>query len=253
VVRVVYQMRQTPPQVLNAARATEYRIAGEYAKSLFGVGGRKESAYAADEDVLGFSCWAMSECIGVGHGASGGPECSFRELDDTVQRECIKRLRSYLSEGRQKTAERLAQAGREEVINYVETMQRKCLEGRRDSCHSEYEPLMAQIAAFANAHKLVDHGELTSRCTCRPDKKLGNYFKTLGSGNARLVSMRFSDGMEGLNYYTDSIGGFRRGRAMMHISDIACKLAVRPHLARLFVEPASPTPLCLPDGTGEPC
>lgn len=253
VVRVVYQMRQTPPQVLNAARATEYRIAGEYAKSLFGVGGRKESAYAADEDVLGFSCWAMSECIGVGHGAGGGPECSFRELDDTVQRECIKRLRSYLSEGRQKTAERLAQAGREEVINYVETMQRKCLEGRRDSCHSEYEPLMAQIAAFANAHKLVDHGELTSRCTCRPDKKLGNYFKTLGSGNARLVSMRFSDGMEGLNYYTDSIGGFRRGRAMMHISDIACKLAVRPHLARLFVEPASPTPLCLPDGTGEPC
>ena len=115
----VYQMRQTPPAVLNAARATEYRIApqqlrnpdpslpqpiptpthriaGAYANTKFDVNGRKPSALAADEDILSFQCWALVVCSGSG---DDGSISSFMGLPPDLQKECLARYVDHLGPG----------------------------------------------------------------------------------------------------------------------------------------------------------
>ena len=225
-VRAIYQLRQTPPVVLNATRATEFRMAGNFASGLFGPKGRKDQKLAADEDVLAFTSWTMEECVGLGSrsGHDGSEaEPKWSELDVDMQKAITRKYRSHLGPNRQALADKIELLSRPELVNYVETMQRKCIEGRQ-GCHEEQSPLMQMVAQAASSLKIIDHGELTWRCVCRPIKEGERAVK--GKGSARTVSMRLSDGMESLNHYTDSLGGFRRGMPLITITDIACKLAV---------------------------
>jgi len=95
----VYQMRQTPPAVVNAARATEYRIAGAYANTTFDEHGRKPSALAADEDILSFQRWALVACVGWDDDGRESVGSSFMTLPSELQKKGLAKYADHLGPG----------------------------------------------------------------------------------------------------------------------------------------------------------
>jgi len=95
----VYQMRQTPPAVVNAARATEYRIAGAYANTTFDEHGRKPSALAADEDILSFQRWALVACVGWDDDGRESVGSSFMTLPSDLQKKGLAKYADHLGPG----------------------------------------------------------------------------------------------------------------------------------------------------------
>lgn len=221
----VYQMRQCPPVVLNAARATEYRLAGKYSKSLFDRYGRRPSALAADQDILSFKRWAITESVGMATDASDA-ECPFALLTPGEQAQRLQSYAEHLGADRQHIAASVLNLSAPERENYVTTMLFKALVGPESNglpgqCHREEEPLLARVASEARSRKLMDFGELTRRCGCRPPPEEA----LRGRGSPRLVSDRLSSGMENSIQHVVAGFGYRRGRGVFHVSDL-CKLAV---------------------------
>lgn len=243
----VYQMRQTPAVILNAARATEYRLAGQYSKSLFDRYGRAPSILADDQDILSFKRWAILESVGMAADPSDA-ECPFVLLPPGEQARRLQSYAEHLGQERQHIAVRVLQLTAPQRVNYVETMLYKSLVGPESygapgQCHREEEPLLTRVAQAARARKLMDYGELTQRCACRPPQ--GEALR--GRGSPRLVSARLSTGMENSSQHVECLGGSRRGRAMLSVTDL-CKLSVisAPPISRLSYLPMLQRFLLLP-------
>jgi hypothetical protein len=228
--RCIYQLRQTPPAVLFSVRSTEFREAGGFATSVFCAGGRQTSNLAEDQDILSFQSWCLAEAVRVDAVTPNG-DIPFVYLPHTEQVARLERYKQHLCLERQEVATKVLQKSAPQQADYVRTMLSKCISGPVKSCHTEHSPFLQQVAAASRANKVIDMGEGTQRCTCRPNKSSKD---PVGRGNPRLVSMRFSTSAENVNQHTNAIGGFRRGRAMISVNDVACKMPVRGHVLTMI-------------------